>query len=88
MHCWQCSSDVSYSPFQHTRHVRPAVAVEGSQPIAYQWRYAGQRLRGEKNPVLRVAAASVAATGLYSCVASNAVGAVTSEAASVVVKTR
>ncbi|MFO1500031.1 MAG: immunoglobulin domain-containing protein [Verrucomicrobiota bacterium] len=51
-----------------------AVAAQGTEPLAYQWRYNGANLAGETNATLRLVSVTTSRSGLYSVAVSNAAG--------------
>ena len=57
------------------------VAVAGTSPLSYQWRFNSGELAGQTNPSLVLAAVSPNQAGSYDVVVTNAVGAVTSAVA-------
>jgi alpha-tubulin suppressor-like RCC1 family protein len=50
------------------------VSMSGSQPVTYQWLFAGNVIPGATNDVLLLTNVQYAAAGIYSIVASNAYG--------------
>jgi uncharacterized delta-60 repeat protein len=63
-----------------------AVAVQGSAPLAYQWRMQGTNLPGQNAATLVFTPIAAAHAGFYSVVITNAYGSVTSRIASLTVK--
>lgn len=64
-----------------------AVSASGSGPLAYQWRKDGVALAGATNATLTLSAVQTAQAGSYTVVVSNALGSVTSNAATLTVAT-
>jgi len=52
-----------------------SVDVCSAYPVSYQWRFNGQDLPGENNPLLVIANAQLSQSGYYSVVVSNRAGA-------------
>lgn len=67
-------------PFKDSAHF--SVGVHGSRPLAYQWRRGGRALLGATNATLLIPFASVADSGSYDVIVSNAFGTATSARAS------
>ncbi|MBL9170729.1 MAG: immunoglobulin domain-containing protein [Verrucomicrobiales bacterium] len=55
-------------------------AVSGTAPIVYRWLHDGVELAGKTEPTLSIAAVSAADAGLYTLVASNGFGSMTTSA--------
>ncbi len=62
-----------------------AVAAHGTEAMSYLWRFNGAPITGANSPVLRLAAVSAGQAGSYSVDVSNSAGAVSSNAATLVV---
>ncbi len=62
-----------------------AVAAHGTEALSYLWRFNGAPITGANSPVLRLAAVSAGQAGSYSVDVSNSAGAVSSNAATLVV---
>lgn len=58
------------------------VVVAGTRPVTYQWNKNGEPLVGQVSDTLVISQATQADVAIYSCTASNEVGSVTSEGAS------
>ncbi|HXJ57444.1 MAG TPA: lamin tail domain-containing protein [Verrucomicrobiae bacterium] len=63
-----------------------SVSAAGDQPLAYQWLFNGQPIRGGIGPVLTLSNLRTNQTGQYSCVVLNAAGSVQSASAHLTVR--
>ncbi len=61
------------------------VGVEGTPPLAYQWRFNGAPIHGAQAPTLTLNGVSLAAAGNYTVVITNGAGSVTSQVATLTV---
>jgi hypothetical protein len=62
-----------------------SVAATSTAPLSYQWRRDGLPITGQISPSIEILAASLADTGSYDCVVSNARGGVASSSAQLTV---
>lgn len=62
-----------------------SIAVTGTAPFNYQWRFNGVNISGATTPTLNLSTVTTNQSGAYSCVVSNAVGSATSSAATLTV---
>ena len=62
-----------------------SAAARAAPAPTYQWTFSGAPIAGATNPTLVVKGAAAGSAGNYACVASNSVGAATSDTASLVV---
>ncbi len=62
-----------------------AVVASGTAPLSYQWRLNGANLGGATSATLSLTGVTTGQAGSYSCVVTNAVGSVTSSAATLTV---
>ncbi|MDD5139888.1 MAG: immunoglobulin domain-containing protein [Verrucomicrobiales bacterium] len=61
------------------------VVAGGTQPLGYQWFFAGQPIAGAASPSLALAAVKLTDAGAYSVIVSNALGSATSRVATLTV---
>jgi YVTN family beta-propeller protein len=61
------------------------VAASGSTPLSYQWYFGGSPISGATSPAYTIGSAQSPNAGIYTCTVTNAVGAVTSNIATLAV---
>jgi hypothetical protein len=64
-----------------------SVTASGTEPISYQWRKDGQEIQGATESTYAIPNPGPGDAGSYDCVVSNACGSVTSDTASLTVRT-
>lgn len=80
----------SLNPLSQTVSVGDTVTLSvlatGTNPIAYQWKKNGVDISGQTSTILTLSSVTTAATGSYTCTATNSAGSATSSAAVVTVQ--
>jgi hypothetical protein len=83
---------ITYQPQNQTviaeNTARFSVQASGASPLAYQWRFAGTNLPGANSSTHSIASAQAGHAGEYRVVVTNALGAVTSAPAYLLVRLR